>query len=372
MRFRDIPGLEDTKKKLIDSVQNNHVAHAQLFVGKPGSANLSLALAYSTYLNCENRGEDACGECSSCSKTLKFIHPDIHFVFPVSPVEKREAISISFLKEWREFMRLNPYGNEEDWSNLYGGEDKQLNISKEESRQIIRNLSLKSFEGKYKIMIIWLAEYLHPSAANGILKILEEPTENTVFILVSYDQEKLLTTILSRTQVFHVRSFSDKEIAQHLGNNYQVEPTKAAQIASLASGNLNQAIRLISEIEDDSHKLFREWMRACFTKNYEILVGWTDQFAGMNKISQKSLIQYGINMLREALVSQQNTPDIQKIVNEEEKDFVSRFGLALADFNKIDHLYRELNTFMYHIERNINIKIAFLDTSLKINAIIKN
>ncbi len=374
MRFSDIPGLEETKNKLIDSVKNNHVAHAQLFLGKPGSANLSLALAFSTYLNCENPLDDACGTCPSCSKANKFIHPDIHFVFPVSPIEKKEGISQSFLTEWRKFLTDSPYGNEEDWSNYFGGENKQLNISKEESRQIIKNLSLKSFEGKYKIMVIWMAEYFHPSAANGILKILEEPPENTIFILVCNDHEKLLTTILSRTQVFSIRPFTDEEVGSRI---QEVSPTtdaaKARQIASVASGNLNLAAKLLTDLEEDTHTVFRDWMRICFTKKYDVLAKWTDQFAGMSKTAQKSLIQYGINMLRESLIAQLNLDSLQKVTNEHENEFVKNFGVkALGNSEKIEKIYEELNTFLYHLERNINPKIAFLDSSLKINAIIKS
>ncbi len=374
MMFKDIPGLSEAKKKLVSSVRNNHVAHAQLFSGKPGSANLSLALAFSTYLNCENQGEDSCGECASCVKAKKYIHPDIHFVFPVCPlpIEKKEAKSAAFIKEWREFLHLNPYGNDEDWSNFFGAENKQLNISKEESRQIIRDLSLKSFEGKYKVMIIWLAEYLHPSAANGILKILEEPPENTIFLLVTYDREQLITTILSRTQVFHVPSFSDDEISAYLQDSHQLDEKRANQLALLSGGNLNLATKLITEVEDDSHQLFRDWMRVCYEKKHPTLVDWTDKFFTMNKVSQKSMIQYGINMLRESLISQNQVIDLQKVINADEQDFVSKFGGTLRDHHKIERFYGELNTFLYHIERNINVKIAFLDTSLKIHTIFRS
>lgn len=372
MRFSDIPGLGEEKERLYNAYHSNHVAHAQLFLGKPGSAGLALALAFATLVNCEKpENGDACGTCGSCLKNQKFIHPDVHFVFPVSSVEKREAISQSFLPEWRQFLQQNPYGNEIDWSNTFGGENKQLNISKEESRQIIKNLALKSFEGKYKVMIIWLAEYLHPSAANGILKILEEPAENTLFILVTYDKEQLLGTILSRTQVFNIRQFTDQEIASYLGTRMEVEESRARQIASLAAGSLNEAAKLLSEVDDDSHKLFRDWMRMCYTKNYEELTKWADSYSAMNKTAQKSLIQYGINMLREMLFSRNGMDDLRRMASVEEAEFVNKFAATLTGDDRIEIIFGLFNTLLYHLERNINVKIAMLDTSLKLHAAIR-
>ena len=195
MRFGDIHGLEETKKHLTTSAQRNHVAHAQLFSGVEGSALLPMALAFASYLNCENpTDEDSCGECSSCSKSLKYVHPDIHFVFTVRSTEKitgKDVVSKSYLPAWRNFLLENPYGNSVDWAIEFGGENKQLNISRQESREMVDALSLKAFEGKYKIMIIWMPEKMHPAAANGILKILEEPAANTVFLLVSPQKEQL-------------------------------------------------------------------------------------------------------------------------------------------------------------------------------------
>ena len=189
MLFKSIPGLSETKKLLIDAVKNNHIAHAQLFVGAAGALNLPLATAYATYLHCQNRGDDdACGVCPACSKNLKFIHPDTHFVFPMSNVKgekDEERLKAEIMKSWRAFLLEQPFGNLNEWTTFYGGEDKQALISREESREIIKTLSLKPFESPYKIMVIWQPEFMHPSAANGILKILEEPAAHTYFILVT-------------------------------------------------------------------------------------------------------------------------------------------------------------------------------------------
>ena len=189
MQFSQIPGLGELKEHLVSTVERNHVPHAMLLSGKEGSPNLAVALALSTYLNCENpSGGDSCGTCSSCSKALKFIHPDIHYVFPVSStasIKVKEAKCKVFLKQWRDFIRGGPYGTIQEWTDAYGGGDKQAFISVEESREIIRDLTLTSFEGKYKIVIVWLPELMRAEGANALLKFLEEPPENTIIFMVT-------------------------------------------------------------------------------------------------------------------------------------------------------------------------------------------
>src|SRR6188474_591421 len=248
MRFSEIPGLTETKRLLTDSVQSNHIAHAQLFVGAEGALNLPLALAYATYLHCQNKGEDSCGTCPACSKSLKYIHPDTHFVFPLSNVKgdkDEERFKAEITKSWRAFLLEQPFGNLDDWTNYYGGEDKQALISREESREIIKTLSLKPFESPVKVMIIWQPELMHPSAANGILKILEEPAPHTFFILVTNAADRLLPTIISRTQIVTVPLLHDEEVEKYLVENLSIDSSKAGKITQLAEGNLNLAQRLI-------------------------------------------------------------------------------------------------------------------------------
>jgi len=368
MRFKEITGHETLKKQLIQSVQNEHVAHAQLFLGPEGSPNLTLALAYATYLNCtEKQVHDSCGTCPSCKKNDKLIHPDVHFAFPVSSTTKitgKDVISVSYLSEWRNFIIQDPYNNASGWNNYFGGENKQLNISKEESRQIIRNLSLKSFEGNYKIMIIWLPEYMNVSAANALLKILEEPPENTIFLLVANDEKKLLSTLKSRTQIIKIRPFSDDEIKQLLIKFHFIDEDKAQQISHLVDGNINEALRLAREVEDDSHVMFREWMRLCFLGNLIELVKWTDKFNKMSKVSQQTLFQYGLSMMRESLISLSNEMILSRLMGEE-LDFVKNFTKVL-DMESIEMITKEINDAYYHLERNANSKILFLDLSLLI------
>lgn len=372
MLFSDIKGLDEVKERLINAVTHDQVAHAQLFLGKPGSPNLPMALAFANYLNCENKQQnDACGGCPSCVKNIKFIHPDVHFVFPVSATKNvtgKDVVSISFLKEWRTFLTENPFGNLDSWSGYYGGEDKQVNISKEESRQIIRNLSLKAFEGKYKVMIIWLPEYMHPSAANGILKILEEPPERTIFILVSNDSERLLTTILSRTQIVTIPKFTDDSIAAILMEKLGIDEQKAAELAHLADGDLNQAIKLNNNIEDNSHQQFADWMRDCFKRDYTQLVARSDEFHAMNKVAQKSLLQYALNMLRESLIYE-TTPELKRVSGKIDS-FVENFSKVM-DGDKVSRISGLINEAYYHLERNASAKIIFLDLSLRIARVIK-
>lgn len=371
MRFSEIPGLYDTKNQLIQAIRNNHVAHAQLFYGKTGSANLALALAYASYINCIDRSEvDSCGKCQNCSKIDKLIHPDLQFVYPVSSTKSitgKNVVSSSFLKEWRKYLLSNTYGALDNWSAFYGAENKQANISKEESRNIIKSLSLKSFEAEYKVLIIWLPELMHTSAANGILKILEEPPEKTLFLLVTCEYEKLLTTILSRCQLFKVPSFEDEDIINHLDSKHQVPEEKAKKIASLAEGSIKIALENIDSTEDDSHIFFRDWMRQCWTKDFTSLHQSNEVFFKMSKTAQKIFLQYAISMIRHALVSSFMEEEKVKL-NQEEQGFVTKFGKALSS-QKLDSISQELNESYYHLERNANVRILFSSLSLSIGQI---
>lgn len=366
MRFTDIHGLSDTKQRLISSAQRNHVPHAQLFSGVEGSALLPMALAFATYLNCENPGtDDACGVCPSCVKSLKYVHPDMHFVFPVTSTGRitgKEVVSKSFLPVWREFLLGNPYGNSVDWAHAFGGENKQLNISKQESREIIEALSLKAFEGKYKILILWMPELMHPSAANGILKILEEPASNTVFILVTANKEQLLSTILSRTQLVRIPAFSDKELIEILTEKQNIEAAIATQLAQLADGSLRTALQINAEADINIHAMFADWMRACFQNNFTELTVLADKFGTLSRSAQKSLFQYSLEVLRDSLVFGQGQERLQRMSGEA-LAFIENFSKTL-NLMVIDHLSRQLSEAHYHLERNVNAKIIFMNLSI--------
>lgn len=369
MRFSVIPGLSEEKSLLLEAASSNHIAHAQLFVGTEGALNLPLALAFATYVHCENKnGNDSCGSCPACSKNDKFIHPDTHFVFPLSNVKgdkDDDRFKADILKSWRSFLTEQPYGNLDDWTNYYGGEDKQALISREESREIIKTLSLKPFESTYKVMIIWRPELMHPSAANGILKILEEPAPHTFFILVTNAADKLLPTIISRTQIVTIPLLSDEEVEKTLTDQYGTDPGRAAKIAQLAEGNLNYAIKLIDSEEDDNSQRFTEWMRACFKKSYGALVTMAEDYHRLDKLSQRNLMSYGMNMMRETLLKVSGSASMARTRGEELK-FVQDFSKVM-DLEKIEKSYNLMNDASFHLERNGSAKMIFLDVSLKIS-----
>ncbi|MCR6637810.1 MAG: DNA polymerase III subunit delta [Sporocytophaga sp.] len=374
MLFSQIKGLEETKASLIASVKNRHVAHAQLFAGPEGSGSLAMALAYATYINCEEKGEtDSCGTCASCNKFNKLIHPDLHFVFPVSTTKSvsKDASSALFMKEWRNFIAENPYGGLIEWGNFIGAENKQLNISVDESRNIIKTVVLKSFEAEYKIMVIWLPEQMNSSSANAILKVLEEPPVKTIFLLITQNPDKIITTVLSRTQRVKIRPFTDEEVTKFLMEEKQLDEKKARQVAYLADGNLNEGLRLLQQAEEDNHQMFREWMRLCYKKvNILELVDWSEAFQKLGREGQKNLFQYGLNILRETLICRLNSKELLRL-NEEDLKFVDGFSKALNEV-KIENISKSLNEAYYHIERNANAKIVFLDLSLQISGMMKS
>ena len=373
MRFSDIIGLETTKHTLIQSVKGNHIAHAQLFLGKPGYGHLALALAYITYINCKDKqATDSCGKCSSCSKIDKLIHPDLHFVLPTASTKKitgKNAVSSAFMKEWREFAIENPYNGLAEWVSFIGADDKQASISKEESRNVVKSLSLRAFEAEYKVMFIWLPELMHPSAANAILKILEEPPAKTLFVLVANDSEKLLTTILSRTQIVQIPPFSDAEVAENLEKRLHIDAEKASHVAHLAEGNLNEAFRLSQEVQDGSASFFKEWMRICFKADFTNMIAQTEDFQRLGKEAQKSLMQYALSIFRESLICRFGHASLNRLTDIE-LQFVQNFSKVLTE-SHIENLTQIFSNAQFHIERNANGKILFLNLSIQIARIFR-
>lgn len=376
MQFSDIPGLAETKEKLLNAVKLNHLAHALLFHGPEGSANLTLALALATYMYCENPAEnDSCGTCSSCQRMSRLVMPDLNFAFPVINKKKEEENEgdddvnedekTDVLINWRKFATTMPYGNVHDYIFFNGFEKKQLNITKASARKIIQALSLMSFEGGYKIMLIWAPEFLHPTAANALLKIIEEPPSKTVFMLVTSQADRLLTTILSRTQKIVVRAFTDEEIVAHLVNTGSCEHEAAAQIAMLADGNLREAYRMMDRVENKQIAQIRNWFRLCVSKDLNEIFELADKFHKEPAESQKSLMLTGLNVTREILLKNLGLDALLR-TTDDDLDFINKISGKVLKEDHAVKLYDLFNSAHYHLERNGNAKMIFTDLSMDI------
>lgn len=373
MQFSQIIGHNETKQLLVNSVQQQHVAHAQLFLGPEGSANLALALAYATYINCENRlPHDSCGTCGSCTKMNKLVHPDFNFVMPVTSTKSvtKDVLSQKFLNEWREFILASPYQSLNEWMQFIGAENKQGLITKEESRQLVKLVSLKAFEGDYKIILIWLPELMHPSAANALLKLLEEPPAKTLFILVAQSPEKLLATITSRTQIVQVRNFTEEEAVAYLQQNYtSVDQNTAYQIAQLSEGNLSAAAKLTTEISSDYFAFFTDWMRFCYSYKFAEVIEMSEKFQTLGRENQKNFLLYALNLFRKVMLFGVDSSLITYLPPAE-LEFVQKFSKVITGANA-GQLTEELNQAHYHIERNANPKMVFVDTSIQLASFLR-
>ncbi len=377
MEFHQIPNQAAVKQLLRRSVRQQHVAHAQLFRGSEGGAGLALALAYAQFLNCEDRAEDAddsCGRCPACTKIAKLIHPDLNFIVPVTTTKAvaKDALSHKFMADWRAFVLDNPYQGFNDWMQHIGAENKQGSISKEEAGQLIKLVSLKAFEARFKIVIVWLPELMHPATANAVLKLLEEPPPATVFLLVSHAPERLLPTILSRVQPVAVRPFAEDDIAAYLHAHYQVSEVKARQVAQLAEGSLGAAIASKDQSADhDYFAFFRDWMRLCFnynSKGAEILKQ-SEAFQKQGRENQKELLAYALILIRKVLLFGID-PQLMPHLPAEEQQFVAGFA-KFVTLRNADSLTKELTDAHYHIERNANPRMVFVDSSLRLGGFLR-
>ncbi|MFN7013856.1 MAG: ATP-binding protein [Bacteroidia bacterium] len=279
MLFSEIPGHIEEKQRLIRSVKDNRVSHAQLFLGPVGSGNLALALAYAQYIACENKqAEDSCGECLSCKKYAKLIHPDLHFVFPINKIEddKKAITSDKFLETWRSTVLDNPYIDINKWNIALGIEQKLTIINVEEADAILKKLSLKSFEGGYKILIMWMPERMNIASANKLLKIIEEPPDKTLFLLVANNHEDLLPTIISRLQLIKIYPFKDEDIIETLKKQFNISDEQAKRIAFLSEGSLLSALELAQPDGENADKeflnYFIEWMRMSWSVSKKLKI----------------------------------------------------------------------------------------------------
>ncbi|MGL5273034.1 MAG: ATP-binding protein [Phocaeicola sp.] len=367
MFFRDVIGQKDAKKHLIKEVQEGRIPHALLFCGPTGAGKLPLALAYARYIACTNPSEtDACGTCPSCAKYDKLMHPDLHFVFPViKKKNKKETVCDDYLSEWRKLMINSPYFSFQHWLKEMGAENQQAIIYSEESDEINRKLGLKSSQGGYKIMIIWLPEKMHIACSNKLLKLLEEPPAQTLFLLIAEEPELIIPTILSRTQRFMVKGIEEEEIADRLRNYYGVTFDNATRIAHRAEGSFLNALETIhlSEEQELFLNLFIALMRHSYQRKLREMKTWSETVASLGRERQKEFLIYCQRMIRENFIYNFRQPDLVYL-NGEEEQFSSRFAPFVNERNVMG-IMDELSEAQLHIEQNVNPKMVFFDFSLK-------
>ncbi len=373
MQFKEVIGNESIKKALIQEVATNRVSHAQLFLGPEGTGKLPLALAFAQYLLCDNPSKtDSCGECPNCKKVNNLVHPDLHFVFPVVASKTNKiGSSIDRINEWNALIKQQPYFNLKQWQQSLDEMGKNASIGVEESRQILKRLTLKSYSGKYKVMIIWLPEKMNAQSANKLLKLLEEPPEKTLFFLLSDNAEYILATILSRTQIIRVPALKIEEVQNYLVKTYNVEQAAAASAASLSQGNVTEAIELLQGAKSQHlfFDLFVKMMRAAYAANPIELMDISEEAAGLDKENQKNFIKYSLHIFRESIILNYMKGELVNLRDEERK-FLEKFARFINNQN-ISELIEEFNASFYHLERNANAKILFSDLLIKLTKLIK-
>lgn len=371
MFFKDIVGQSHIKEMLIESVQKKTVPHARLFCGHQGVGKRSLAIAYAQYLNClDPQLNDSCGKCSSCVKYNHFAHPDLHFVFPIVKKDKKEVCD-DYMTEWRNFLEKSNYSSLSDWLSTIGAENGQGIIYSKESDAIIRKLSLKTYEAKYKTMIIWLPEKMHESCSNKLLKIIEEPFDNTVFILVSDNPDQIITTILSRCQRTNIHPLSTDEIEQGLESEYNISPSQAKEVAHIANGSYLKAIETISLNEENKFffELYVQMMRSSYARNIKMIKQIGNELAGIGRERQKNFLAYCQKMIREYFMTNLNQSTMVYL-NQEEGNFGRKFAPFINERNIVDFM-GELSLAERHIEQNVNAKMVFFDLCLKVTMLLK-
>lgn len=379
MQFSEILGQEYIKSHLTKSASSGRIPHAQLFVGPEGSGTLPMAIAYAQYILCNNSGNENEGGNESCN--LKFdniSHPDLHFIYPTVTTDsvKTKPKSIDFLTEWRTFIQENPYGGLFDWYRTLGVQNKQGEIRVEDAESILKSLALKSYEGGYKVIIIWMADKMNIASSNKLLKLLEEPTDKTLFILISENEEDIIQTIRSRCQVLHFNGLNENVIAQALVLRENIDPRTAKKVAHQAQGNFNKALHLLHE--DGEELPFEEWfvlwVRAAFRAKGNAaaindLIQWSEQIATLGRETQKKFLQFCIDMFRQALLLNYQTTSLVYMEPKVEKFKLENFA-PFVNGNNINDIFKELSDAIYHIERNGNAKIILTDLSIKLTRLI--
>ena len=373
MQFKDVIGQESTKQKLIQAVVEDRIPHAQLLVGPPGNGKLALAVAFAQYINCSRKKEnDSCGECSSCRKYTKLIHPDLHFTFPViktAAIDK--PTSSDYLAKWRTYFLENPYPQYEKWMQLIADENKQGAIYVDEAKDLIHKLNQKSYEAEYKVSIIWLPENMNVTCANKILKILEEPPEKTLFILISEAEERLLSTIQSRCQFIRVPKIRDEDLQAALLPMVASTNSNPVIIARLSRGNYFLALEMMQndEIRKFNFLQFTSVMRNGYGRKLQEILVWSEEMAGIGRVRQMSLLKYCGELLRENFLHNLKEPDLIYL-DDQELEFSKKFAPFINEKNVI-LLFREFESAYADISMNGNAKLVFTDLALKVSKLIR-
>jgi DNA polymerase-3 subunit delta' len=359
VQFQQIIGQSALKQDFIREIKSEKIAHAQLFHGPAGYGGLPLALAFAQYVFCQNPGpSDSCGSCPSCQKVKLHQHPDLHFVFPV--VLTLGKSSDVFLEDWRAQLNSKPYFDLFEWTERIDNKMRKPIIATEESKEIIKKLNLKSYEGGYKIMIIWQPEEMNADCANKLLKILEEPPAKTIFLLVSEDASKLMITIQSRTQLVRIPKITDTDLSTYLQEHKQLNATQADSVAAFAEGSLLAAYQFLdaNENQDQQREQFIQLMRVCYKKDVIAMMDWADALGNIGKERQKLFLQYALHMLRQSLLTNY-MGDILTKVSKEEAAFLDKFAPFISG-NNIREFMETIDDAHYHLDRNANARILFM------------
>ena len=377
MYFKDIIGQQTLKERLLRSVEDNRLAHALLLTGPSGNGKLPIAVALARYILCSNRADgDACGRCPSCVKMDKLMHSDLHFVFPVKKKKNtpsdRNPVSDDYITEWREIFQKSPYFSYSDWLAKLEVENQQPIIYERESSEILHKLTMKSREGGWKIMIIWLPEKMNEACANKLLKIIEEPPAETLFLLVSENAEPILPTILSRTQRIEIPRIADADIAAALVQRYALDGQTARTIAVQSGGDWEKAegMLVVNSTKAQYLELFMTLMRMAYKRDIKAMKQWSEQVAVLGRERQKALLEYCQRMIRENFIMNFKRAEMLYL-SREEHDFSVRFS-PFVNENNIFGIMEELSEAQKHIEQNVNAKMIFFDMELRMIVWIKN
>lgn len=379
MKFADVIGLDSVKKRLIKTVRDSRVSHAQLFIGPQGTGKLPMALAYAQYINCTNKlDNDSCGECPSCIKYEKLIHPDLHFIYPTAKTKSIDKpTSKDFISQWRELINdNNAYINLPSWYEKIGIERKQGIINTRDCNDIIKTLSYKSYEADYKVMIIWMVEKLFHAAAPKILKILEEPPDKTLFILISDHQDQIINTILSRTQIVKLPFIGEEELIEALIKE-GYEQSQIVEAVKISKGSYIGAKTIINQSEevDINNNWFTRWMRLCFSGQLSETLDFVAELSKYTRDKQKAFLNHTLRMVRESMLMNNGASGLVRL-NRMESDFIIGSGskrfYPYINSKNIQPITEELEKSIYHIERNANPNILFFDLSLKIGRYLKS